>query len=149
MKTDLEQWKTNLEPWKTIKTNLNHWKPIKTEMEPWKTNLELSKLTWSCRGWLWGVQVVTGNSQEEVMIFRDTQTDKHFIIIYISPSSSPWSSSQLIFLSSNLSLHFYNRISQGVWSQYPHKVFEDIGTRSPNIAHISSFLWLWLWPAPN
>ena len=28
--------------------------------------------------------MVTGDSQEEVMIFRDTQTDKHFIIIYIS-----------------------------------------------------------------
>ena len=38
--------------------------------------------------------MVTGASQEEVMIFRDTQTDKHFIIIYISPSSlsSPSSS---------------------------------------------------------
>ena len=30
------------------------------------------------------VQVVTGDSQEEVMIFRDTQTHRHFIIIYIS-----------------------------------------------------------------
>ena len=36
-------------------------------------------------GWL---QVVTGDSQEEVLIFRDRQTDKHFIIIYISSSSS-------------------------------------------------------------
>ena len=32
------------------------------------------------------VQVVTGDSQEEVIIFRDTQTDRHFIIIYISSS---------------------------------------------------------------
>ena len=84
MKTDLEPWKSNLEPWKTIKTNLNHWKPIKTEMEPWKTNLEPSKLTRSCRGWLWVVQVVTGDSQEEVMIFRYRQTDRHSVIIYIS-----------------------------------------------------------------
>ena len=76
MKTDLEPWKTNLEPWKTIKTNLNHWKPIKTEMEPWKTNLEPSKLTRSCTGWLWIVQVVTGDSQEEVMIFCYRQTDR-------------------------------------------------------------------------
>ena len=82
MKTDLEPWKTNLEPWKTIKTNLNHWKPIKTEMEPWKTNLEPSKLTRSCRGWLWVVQVVTGNSQEEVIIFRDTQTNTASLYIY-------------------------------------------------------------------
>ena len=44
-------------------------------MEPCKTNLEPSKLTWSCTGWLWVVQVVTGDSQEEVMIFRDKQTD--------------------------------------------------------------------------
>ena len=55
-------------------------------MEPWKTNLEPSKLTWSCTGWLWGVQVVTGDSQEEVIIFRYTQTELHhniYIIITI------------------------------------------------------------------
>ena len=99
-KTNLEPQKTNLEPWKTIKTdlekwktNLNPWKPIKTDMEPWKTNLEPSKLTRSWTGWLWGTQVITGDSQEEVLIFRD----RHFIIIYISASSSPWSSSQLFF----------------------------------------------------
>ena len=34
------------------------------------------------------VQVVTGDSQEEVMIFRDKQTHTHCIIIYISSSSS-------------------------------------------------------------
>ena len=86
MKTGLEPWRTNLEPWNTIKTILNHWKPTKTEMEPWKINLEPSKLTRSCRGWFWVVQVVTGDSQEEVIIFRDRQTDRHFIIIYISSS---------------------------------------------------------------
>ena len=32
--------------------------------------------------------MVTGDSQEEVLIFRYTQTDRHFIIIYISSSSS-------------------------------------------------------------
>ena len=31
--------------------------------------------------------MVTGDSHEEVIIFRDRQTDRHFIIIYISPSS--------------------------------------------------------------
>ena len=36
-----------------------------------------SKLTWSWTGWFWGVQVVTGDSQEEVIIFRDRQTDRH------------------------------------------------------------------------
>ena len=39
--------------------------------------------------------MVTGDSQEEVIIFRDRQTDRHFIIIYISassPASSPSSS---------------------------------------------------------
>ena len=44
-------------------------------MEPWKTNLEPSKLTCSCTGWLWVVQVVTGDSQEEVPIFRKTPTN--------------------------------------------------------------------------
>ena len=34
------------------------------------------------------VQVVTGDSQEEVMIFRYKQTNRHFIIIYISSKSS-------------------------------------------------------------
>ena len=80
-----------MKPWKPIiidlekwKTSVNPSKPLKTNMEPWKTNLEPSKLTWSWTGWLWGVQVVTGDSQEEVLIFRDTHT---CIIIYISPSS--------------------------------------------------------------
>ena len=66
--------KTNLEPWKS-KTNLNPWKSVITDMEPWKTNLQPSKLTRSCTGWLWVVQVVTGDSQEEEIIFRYTQTD--------------------------------------------------------------------------
>ena len=45
-----------------------------------------TKLTWSWTGWLWGVQVVTGDSQEEVMIFRYRQTELHhniYIIIMI------------------------------------------------------------------
>ena len=52
-------------------------------MEPWKTNLEPSKITGSWTGWLWGVQVVTGDSQEEVMIFRDKHTLHHNIYIVI------------------------------------------------------------------
>ena len=84
MKNDLEPWKpikTDLEKWKT---NLNPWKPIKTDIEPWKTNLDPSKLTWSCTRWLLGVEVVTGDCQEEVLIFRDPQTAP---IIHKSPSS--------------------------------------------------------------
>ena len=61
--------KNREKPWNHLETNLNPWKPIKTDMEPWKTNLEPSKLTQSCTGWLGGVQVVTGHSQGEVMIF--------------------------------------------------------------------------------
>ena len=34
------------------------------------------------------VQVVTGDSQEEVIIFRYRHTNRHCIIIYISSSSS-------------------------------------------------------------
>ena len=75
--------KTNLEPWKS-KTNLNPWKSVITDMEPWKTNLQPSKLTRSCTGWLWVVQVVTGDSKEEVLIFRDKQTLHHNIYIIIS-----------------------------------------------------------------
>ena len=60
-------WITNLEPWKTLKTDL----------EPWK-------LTWSCTGWLWGVQVVTGDSQEEVLLFvTNTHTLHHNIYIIV------------------------------------------------------------------
>ena len=73
IKTDLQKWKTNLNPLK----------PIITDMEPLKTNLEPSKLTQSCTGGLWVGQVVTGDSQEEVLIFRDKHTNTHFIIIYI------------------------------------------------------------------
>ena len=72
----------------------NPWKPIKTDIEPWKTNLEPSKLTWSCTRWLWVNQVVTRDSQEEVMILRDKHTHKDtlhhniYIIIRWSRSSS-------------------------------------------------------------
>ena len=69
----------------------NQPKPLETyknQHGTMKTNLEPSKLTRSCTGWLWGVQVVTGDSQEEVIIFRDTQTNTqthhhniHIIII--------------------------------------------------------------------
>ena len=87
--------KNREKPWNHLETNLNPWKPIKTDMEPWKTNLEPSKLTWSWTGWLWGVQVVTGDSQEEVIIFRDRQTNRQtLIIIYIS--SLPLSKSSFI-----------------------------------------------------
>ena len=34
MKTDLESWNTNLEPWKTMKTDIEPWQP---NLEPWKT----------------------------------------------------------------------------------------------------------------
>ena len=64
-----------------MKTNLNPRKPIKTNMEPWKTNLEPSKLTQNCTGWLWKAQVVTGDSKEEVIIFRDKHTLHHNIYI--------------------------------------------------------------------
>ena len=52
-----------------------------------KNQSEPSELTRNCTGWLW---VVTGDSQEEVMIFCDRQTDRQtlhhyiFIIIIIS-----------------------------------------------------------------
>ena len=52
-----------------------------------KTNLELDRV-------VMGVQVVTGDSKEEVIIFRDTQTHMHHniyigIIITINISLSP------------------------------------------------------------
>ena len=53
-----------------------------------KTNLEPSQLTRSCTGWFWVVQVITGDSQEEVMIFCYKHTDKqtlhHYIYIIIT-----------------------------------------------------------------
>ena len=65
---------------KPLKTYKNRHGTMKNQSGTIKTNLELDRV-------LWGVQVVTGDSQEEVMIFRDTHTDKHCIIIYISSSS--------------------------------------------------------------
>ena len=50
----------------------NQPKPLKTYKNQHGTE---TKLTRSCTGWLWGVQVVTGDPQEEVLIFRDKQTD--------------------------------------------------------------------------
>ena len=45
-----------------------------------KTNLELYRGAMGGYRWL---QVVIGDYQEEVIIFRDKHTDRHFIIIYI------------------------------------------------------------------
>ena len=62
----------------------NPTKPLKTYKNrhgTMKTQSGTSKLTWSWTGWLWGVQVVTGDSQEEVIIFHYKQ---NCIIIYIS-----------------------------------------------------------------
>ena len=58
----------------------NHEKPIWNCEKPWK-------LTWSCTGWLW---VVTGGYRRLQGGSDDFswQTDRHFIIIYISTSSS-------------------------------------------------------------
>ena len=50
-----------------------------------KSQSGTKKLTWSCTGWLWVVQVVTGDSKEEVMIFRDRQTELHHNIYIIIP----------------------------------------------------------------
>ena len=64
---------------KSLKTYKNRNVTMKNQFRTIKTNPE-------CRGWLWVVQVVTGNSQEEVMIFRYRQTELHhniYIIIMI------------------------------------------------------------------
>ena len=93
-KTHLGPWKTNLNPWKPI---WNHEKPIQTV----KNHENQPGVVQGGYGWL---QVVTGDSREEVIIFRDKQTDRHFIIIYISPSTSilyPPPCSQLNILSSS------------------------------------------------
>ena len=81
--------KPTFEPWKTIKNGpgtiknqpvtlkkpqkptCDHEKPI-CNWKTKKTNLELYMVVMGGYRWL---QVVTGNPQEEVMIFRDTQTD--------------------------------------------------------------------------
>ena len=106
--------KNNEKPWNHLETNLNPWKPIKTDMEPWKTNLEPSKLTRSCTGWWWGVQVVTGDSEEEVIIFRDKQT---CIIIYISSSLQPsYSSSQS---TSDGEVQRWEILTSEIWSTGP------------------------------
>jgi len=107
--------KTNLEPWKS-KTNLNPWKSVITDMEPWKTNLQPSKLTRSWTGWLW---VVTGDSQEEVLIFRDKQTLHHNIYI----------STTIIVITSQQSLALTTRViatvTQGeTWNIWPSIIKE-------------------------
>ena len=62
---------------KPLKTYNNQHGTMKNRSGTIKTNLELDMV-------VMGVQVVTGDSQEEVIIFRDRQTDRHFTIIYIS-----------------------------------------------------------------
>ena len=66
---------------KPLKTYKNQNGTMKNQSRTIKPNTE-------CRGLLWVVEVVTGDSQKEVMIFRDTHTNIHFIIIYVSSLSS-------------------------------------------------------------
>ena len=42
--------------------------------------LKKSEIRITLTGWLWGVQVVTGDSQEEVIFFRDRQTHRTFLL---------------------------------------------------------------------
>ena len=60
---------------KPLKTYKNRHGTMKNQSGTIKTNPDLYRV-------VRGVQVVTGDSQEEVIIFRDT----HCIIIYISSS---------------------------------------------------------------
>ena len=57
---------------KPLKTYKNRYGTMKNQSRTIKTNPELYR-------WFWLVQVVTGNSQEEVMIFRYRQTLHHNI----------------------------------------------------------------------
>ena len=69
---------------KPLKTYKDQHGTMKNQSGTIKTNLELDRVVMGGSG-------VAGDSQEEVMIFRDKHTNKHCIIIYIS-SSSPSSS---------------------------------------------------------
>ena len=60
---------------KPLKTYKNRHGTMKNQSGTIKTNLGT--------GWLWVVQVVTGDSKEEVMIFRDKHTLHHNIYIII------------------------------------------------------------------
>ena len=51
----------------------NHKTTLKNQSGTIKTNLELYRVVMG----LWVVQVVTGDSQEEVMIFCDKHTNRH------------------------------------------------------------------------
>ena len=93
--TNQHNW--NLE--KPLKPTLNH------EKRTW--NLEKpSKPTWNCTGWLWVVQVVTGDSQEEVMIFRYKQT-LHY---YPTRARSAWArrACALIYIHHDYCCHHHN-----------------------------------------
>ena len=70
MKTGLERWKTNLEPWKTMKTGLEPWKTMKTDLEPWKTSFGENEK--SAHG---VIQLTFMTQNEKVLIFRHTLLD--------------------------------------------------------------------------
>ena len=71
--------KNQPEPLKTYK---NRHETMKYQSRTIKTNPGLYRV-------VMGVQVVTGDSQEEVIIFRDTQTLHHNIYIIMEYSANP------------------------------------------------------------
>ena len=92
-------WKTNLEPWKTMKkhekpwkTNLVPWKTMKTDLEPWQPNLE----PWKTMKTNLEVEVEVYLRQlGKVLIFRDKQTNRTFLL-YIDWVEEPSVSFQII-----------------------------------------------------
>ena len=76
------------------------------------------------------VQVVTGDSQEEVIIFRDRQTDRHFTIIYISSPSS--SSSSTSYFSSTSTSHFSSTSTTSRKNALFQQEFLNLSTKTPN-----------------
>ena len=72
--------------------------------------------------------MVIGDSQDEVLIFRDRQTDKHFIIIYISIIINGWilTLTDSMMLATMTSMMNMNDIHLGGVGLYEVSIFAEL-----------------------
>ena len=64
-------------PWKIMETNQKPWETMKLPWKPWKPTKNHEK------PWNYLETTLKSHGNQQVLIFRDRQTDKHFDIIYI------------------------------------------------------------------
>ena len=128
MKNHEKPWKTNLEPWKTMKNHEKPWKTMKKHEKPWETNLE----PWKNHEKPWKTKLEpwkpwkTMKNQPGTMKNHDTAWESaHFSLLMRGHNWPSWhrmrkctffvsyAGSQLTFMTENEKVHIF-RYLRGV-----------------------------------